>query len=195
MSLGPADVREVEFTLARRGYDEKQVDDFLDGVVAALEERDAALAAARQRTGSPAPGAVPGAAAGTAGTEPRDRHRRDAVDLLALAQRTAQEHVAEAEAAAAELLATAGREAEVVTAAAREEAERLHADATVQHREALDSLHRERHDLEQRLADLRRLLEKSRTELETYLGGLLAVVREPETGSPARPRALPAIPA
>lgn len=191
MSLGPADVREVEFTLARRGYDEKQVDDFLDGVVAALEERDAALAEARQRTGSPAPGG----AAGTAGTEPRDRHRRDAVDLLALAQRTAQEHVEEAEATAAELLATARREAEVVTAAAREEAERLHADATVQHREALDSLHRERHDIEQRLADARRLLEKSRAELETYLGGLLAVVREPETGSPARPRALPAIPA
>lgn len=189
MSLTPTDVRDVEFALARRGYDEQQVDDFLDLVIVELEERDAELAEARHSR----PAGKVGTAAATTDPESEEPEQGDpqpqgALQLLALAHRTAREHVAEAEAAATKVLETAREEAASVVAGARDEADRLRADAIVQHRDALESLHRERHSLEQRLVELRRLHEQSQAELAAYAERLLAVVREPGTAQASRPR-------
>ena len=167
MQLNPVDVREVEFVLARRGYDEKQVDDFLDRVVEALEERDAALAAA---TAAP-----PTAAQAPSGS---------VVDLFAMAQRTAEEHVAAAEAAAEELLTQARHEATQTVATAQREAARLRAAAHVEQAAELEELSRERDLLERRLTELQQLLGSTRAELETYLGRVFDAVRRADGDAP-----------
>lgn len=187
MSVESADVRAVEFRLARRGYDEAQVDDFLDLVVTALDERDAALAALRgQLAAQPQPVSAP-----QARRDDSEEAPHSAVDLLALADRTAQEHIAGASAAAAEVVATARAQATAITAAAEEEAAALRAEMEAQHKDALGTLHRERRRLEDSVSELRRLTEQSRGELETYLTGLLGVVRGREEAW--GPRSLPAI--
>lgn len=183
MSVQSADVRAVEFRLARRGYDEQQVDDFLDRVVTALDERDAELGDLRRQV-----------AADPSPESPMDglaERPHSAVDLLALADRTAQEHVAAASAAAAEVLAAARQEAAAVTAAAEAEADRLRAQAQAQHNDALGTLHGERRRLEETVSELRRLTAQSRSDLEAYLSGLLDVVRDRE--QTWGPRPLPAL--
>jgi cell division initiation protein len=185
MSLSPADVRGVEFALARRGYEERQVDDFLDQVVAGLEERDEALANAKRQSAVGGPEETLGSGSEAA------HGAQTALDLLALADRTAQEHLAAADATAAEVLATARQEAAAMTADAKQEADRLRAEAEAQHRDALRALHRERRRLEERVGELTHQLEQSRSELETYLTGLLETVQNRESGT--GPHALPAI--
>ncbi len=187
MSVESADVRAVEFRLARRGYDEQQVDDFLDQVVTALDERDAALAdLRRQLAAQPPPVSAP-----QARRDDSEEAPHSAVDLLALADRTAQEHVAAAQAAAAEVLAAARAQATEITAAAEEESARLRAEVDAQHKDALGTLHLERRRLEDTVSELNRLSEQSRAELEAYLTGVLGAVREREGNW--GPRSLPAI--
>lgn len=173
MSLKPVDIREVEFVLARRGYDEQQVDDFLDLVVEALEERDAALAAAS-------------AAPKTAGQAPSS----SVVDLFAMAQRTAEEHVAAAEAAAEQLVAQARHEAAQTVASAQRETARQRAAAQVEQSEQIGELSREQDRLERRVAELQQLLGSTRAELETYLNRVFCAVRGAD-GAASGPHAVP----
>ena len=182
MSLSADDVRRAEFSLARRGYDEKQVDDFLDLVLVAIEERDAALAAL--------PSPVPPAQVVAFG--PDDAPER-AVDVLSLAHRTAREHVAAAEAVAEELLERARVDAAALAAAAQEDSARRLAEAQERHLEALDGLRAERQRLEQQVPELRRQLERSRSELESYLRGVLAAASDSSAEGFSGPRALPSV--
>lgn len=170
MSLSPADVREVEFVISRRGYDEKQVDDFLDLVVLALEERDAALAeAAASRT---------------------EASQHSVVDLFSMAQRSAEQHVAVAEAAAEELVAKAHQEAAQVIASAQHDAARLRATVQVEYAAEVDELRRERDRVEGQLEEQRQLLGRTRAELEHYLGKVFDAVRSGEA-APSGPHAVP----
>jgi DivIVA domain-containing protein len=173
VSLKPLDVREVAFQSARRGYDEKQVDDFLDLVVVALEERDAALEAAKAASPS-APGP----------------HAPDVVDLFAMAQRTAEEHVAAAQRAAQELLTKARQAADSSIADAQREAVQLRAAAHHEQRTELEELRREHDRVERRLAEMQQLLASTRAELETYLTTVLQTARATH-GDASGPHAVP----
>ena len=109
MPLTSNDVRNKRFgaRIARRGYAEEEVDDFLDEVVAALDERDATLGDLRD---------LLTAAERELATAQRDIEQRAserthasttpeaAAELLAIAQKAAAENVATAQAKAAELL-------------------------------------------------------------------------------------------
>jgi cell division initiation protein len=186
MSLTPRDVRDAEFSISRKGYNEAEVDDFLDRVVQALEERDAALAEAT----------APGPATARGGDPEPSRDYADgeatgpATELLALAHRTAREHLAAAETSAGQVLAQAREEAAATVAAAHDEALRLCAAAEEEHRRVTESLEHDRHDLEQRLVELRRLVDDTREELEDYLTRVIDTVRSADTQRRVRPHAL-----
>jgi TolA-binding protein len=94
-----------------------------------------------------------------------------------MAQKTANEHVAEARS-----------QAERILGEARVKADQLSRDAEDKHRQTLGSLENQRHDLERRIEELRAFEREYRTRLKSYLEGQL---RELEGRSPgeAVPRA------
>lgn len=208
MALTPQSVREKQFTPTRfkTGYDEDEVDAFLDEVeteLARLLEENAGLRRALETQAS-APAAP--ADLGTARVEPRPAAvaapappRREEVDVsrpgsagqaeleemlrrtLLLAQRTADEAVAEARAEAERMVNAAHADAEATLSAARGAAEE----------QARASLERQARDLAQHEAERQRLevevtalqaFERDyRTRLRAYLEMQL---RELETTPP-----------
>lgn len=182
MSLGSNDVREKQFSparRARRGYDEGEVDDFLDAIVAALEERDATVAdlgerlAAADRAGYPESPRLPSAGTGTA--QPR---AGGIVDLLALAQKTAEEYVAAAETEAAETLCTVRRDAEEVISAAHAEAARLLAKAERERAGVLETLLDEQRQITEQNQELLAAGERARVDMEAFLLDVLSRVQD-----------------
>jgi DivIVA domain-containing protein len=108
VALTPIEVENTQFRVAFRGYAIDEVDAFLDRVQSEL----ARLLSEAQAGGSPAP--TP-AVSGTEGQEA-------ALRTLLLAQRTADEAVAEARAEAEQIRTAAREEAEATLASARSEA-------------------------------------------------------------------------
>ena len=164
MALTPEDVVNKRFqpTKFREGYDQDEVDDFLDEVVTELRrllaenddlrtklaDCEAGRSGGQGQSGASgrlvkaAPGAAPGAAAAAGETETPER----ATGVLALAQRLHDEHVrsgqeqrdrlvTEAQARATDLVQTAVYEAEQQRAAAQRDAAAVAADVAA-HREA-----------------------------------------------------------
>lgn len=186
MALTPDDVINKSFTPTkfREGYDQIEVDDFLDEVVAELrrlgEENDELrnkLAAAEHRVGElsrgdlpsqaepraaeeapaapePAPVAAAPAQAAPAPTE--------AAGMLALAQRLHDEYVRNGE-----------QERDNLIGEARTRAERIVAEAEEHQRETLGSLERERVGLERTIEELRGFERDYRSRLRAYLEGQL----------------------
>lgn len=148
MPLTPADVREKQFstTRLRRGYDEGEVDAFLDEVEAGLsrlilenEALWADLVDSRAGIAQPRMCSSPVTAAAP---EPEHRLMPEAEDtpaaegnigaaarILALAQNTADQAIADARREADELLSKARRRADAIRARARREAEQVTSDA------------------------------------------------------------------
>jgi DivIVA domain-containing protein len=122
--LTPIEVENTQFRVAFRGYAIDEVDAFLDRVQSEL-----ARLLSEQPSSAPAAAPVPA----TPGTEGQEA----ALRTLLLAQRTADEAVAEARAEAEQLRTAARDEASATLASAREEAEttrsaaRTEADATL----------------------------------------------------------------
>ncbi len=145
MPLTPEDVRQREFRLSFRGYNEEEVDSFLDEVeveLARLLKENADLRS--QATAAPAP----------VSSEAEEMLRR----TLLLAQRTADETVASAQAEAERMV---------------EEA-RTQAAATLQHAQqqattSVADLERRRQALEQHIEGLRAFEREYRTRLKAYL--------------------------
>ncbi len=128
MPLTPTDVANKQFRIAFRGYSLDEVDAFLDEVETELTRllRDnagvgdrpaAAPLAAAASTPAPVPAAAHAAPLG--GMEGQEA----ALRTLLLAQRTADEAIAEARAEAAQIVTAAREEAETTLTSAREEAE------------------------------------------------------------------------
>ena len=175
MPLTPADVRNKQFstTRLRPGYDEEEVDAFLDEVEAELdrliqenEELRAKLAevlrggkSAVPALSSPLSDPVPA----TMGSEPRMEperrqpepvmmggmpHIEDNMDtaarVLSLAQQTADQAIADARREADETLGRARREADEVLTKARRQAEQITGDARAR-AESLERDAQERH--------------------------------------------------
>jgi DivIVA domain-containing protein len=197
MPLTPADVRNKQFstTRLRPGYDEEEVDAFLDEVEAALdeliqenEELRAKLAEAMR--GRPPVSLTPQPEVPEIRPEPvrheperqpepvmisRPRPAEDNMDtaarVLALAQQTADQAIADARREADETLGRARREADDILTKARRQAEQVTSDA----RARAESLER---DAQERHRQAMGSLVQSREELERRVDDLRAFERE-----------------
>ncbi|MEU7869678.1 DivIVA domain-containing protein [Dactylosporangium sp. NPDC049140] len=215
MPLTPADVHNVAFKkppIGKRGYDEEEVDAFLDEVereLARLIEENNELRAQLERGGGPARSA-PGA-----GGDPRlaaeladlktqfERVQREkssaeqaarsmqqeldqvrtqggpagasgdgeqqALRVLMMAQRTADDHVSDARREADKLLSEARTKAEEVTRDARAKADALERDARQRHQEAMGGLDAKRTALQKHIEELKQFEREYRTRLKAYL--------------------------
>ncbi|MEP6853439.1 MAG: DivIVA domain-containing protein [bacterium] len=232
MPLTPADVHNVAFKkppIGKRGYDEDEVDAFLDEVereLARLIEENNDLRAqleraqrarpATQSTGQPV---VPAQASGPSETEQRlARENADlktqmqqleqrlrqaaaqavaqptdalpvpmpipapmpaqptgagdgeqALSVLMTAQRTANEHVADARREADKMLLDARAKADEVTREARAKADALEREARQRHQEAMGGLEMKRQALQKHIEELKAFEREYRTRLKAYL--------------------------
>jgi DivIVA domain-containing protein len=202
MPLTPADVRNKQFstTRLRPGYDEEEVDAFLDEVEAELdrliqenEELRAKLAellrggkSAVPALSSPLSDPKPEMMAPEPRVEPERRqpepvmmggmpHIEDNMDtaarVLSLAQQTADQAIADARREADETLGRARREADEVLTKARRQAEQITGDA----RARAESLER---DAQERHRQAMGSLVQTREELERRVDDLRAFERE-----------------
>ncbi|MBX6724021.1 MAG: DivIVA domain-containing protein, partial [Dactylosporangium sp.] len=209
MPLTPADVHNVAFKkppIGKRGYDEEEVDAFLDEVereLARLIEENNELRAQLERGGGGRmPPADPRLAAENAELKAQlDRVQRDkaaaeqaaramqaeleqlraqgggvsgdgeqqALRVLMMAQRTADDHVNDARREADKLLSEARAKAEEVTREARAKAEALERDARQRHQEAISGLDAKRTALQQHIETLKQFEREYRTRLKAYL--------------------------
>lgn len=212
MPLTPADVHNVAFKkppIGKRGYDEEEVDAFLDEVereLARLIEENNELRAQVERGGRGAP-AGPGGDARLAAElnelkAQLDRVQRDkaaaeqaaramqaeleqlraqgtsvvagdgeqqALRVLMMAQRTADDHVSDARREADKLLSDARSKAEEVTREARAKADALERDARQRHQEAMGGLDAKRTALQEHIEGLKQFEREYRTRLKAYL--------------------------
>jgi DivIVA domain-containing protein len=196
MPLTPADVRNKQFstTRLRPGYDEEEVDAFLDEVEAALdeliqenEELRAKLAEAMR--GRPPVSLTPQADVPEMMQPEPVRHEPErrpepvtlarpiednmdtAARVLALAQQTADQAIADARREADETLGRARREADDILTKARRQAEQVTSDA----RARAESLER---DAQERHRQAMGSLVQAREELERRVDDLRAFERE-----------------
>jgi DivIVA domain-containing protein len=211
MPLTPADVHNVAFKkppIGKRGYDEEEVDAFLDEVereLARLIEENNELRAQIERGGRGGP-AGPGAEARLAAElnevkAQLDRAQRDkaaaeqaaramqaeleqmraqgasasgdgeqqALRVLMMAQRTADDHLSDARREADKLLSEARSKADEVTREARAKAEALERDARQRHQEAMGGLDAKRTALQKHIEELKQFEREYRTRLKAYL--------------------------
>lgn len=180
MSLYSQDVREKQFTEAGRmdrGYDEREVDEFLDDVAAALDERDGVISELRRQSAAVASRS----SVASGGPE-------QVTILLELAQRTADEYVARASETAEEAVRNGRREAESALDEARREAAGLVAGARGEAERLLDEARLEAARIRATSADARRRItdaeeelaalgERARGELEALLVRVLDIVQ------------------
>jgi len=201
MPLTPADVRNKQFstTRLRPGYDEEEVDAFLDEVEAELdrliqenEELRGKLAEVLRGGKAPvalnAPHAEPPPELITPepprieperrpqeavmmGMKPVEDNMDTAARVLALAQQTADQAIADARREADETLGRARREADEILTKARRQSEKITSDA----RARAESLER---DAQERHRQAMGSLVQSREELERRVDDLRAFERE-----------------
>ncbi len=232
MPLTPADVHNVAFKkppIGKRGYDEDEVDAFLDEVereLARLIEENNDLRAQLERAHRSRPNTppanqpvVPAQATGPSENEQRlarenselksqlqqleQRLRQaaaqsvaqpteslpvpmpipapmpaqqspgadgeQALSVLMTAQRTANEHVADARREADKLLLDARAKADEVTREARVKADALEREARQRHQEAMGGLEMKRQALQKHIEELKAFEREYRTRLKAYL--------------------------
>ncbi|MER5455831.1 MULTISPECIES: DivIVA domain-containing protein [Micromonospora] len=213
MPLTPADVHNVAFKkppIGKRGYDEEEVDAFLDEVereLARLIEENNELRAQVERGGRGGAPAGPGGDARLAaelndvkaqldrvqrdkaaaeqaaramqaeleqtrsagGAVPGGDGEQQALRVLMMAQRTADDHVSDARREADQLLSEARSKAEEVTREARAKADALERDARQRHQEAMGGLDAKRTALQKHIEELKQFEREYRTRLKAYL--------------------------
>jgi DivIVA domain-containing protein len=182
MPLTPEDVRNKQFTTVRlrEGYDEDEVDAFLDEVEAELtrlykESADlrAQLATAQTRPQSktappaPPPGreAAPVPVAAASAGDGADAATR----ILQLAQRTADEAVAEARSKSDRIINEARGQADKMLSEARSRSETMDREGRERQQAMVGSLEQQRVDLERQVENLRAFEREYRTRLKSYL--------------------------
>jgi len=213
MPLTPADVHNVAFKkppIGKRGYDEEEVDAFLDEVereLARLIEENNELRAQneRGRAGGPVPTGGDMRHTGEladlktqldriqrekAQAEQAARQMQMEIDamrggggvpvsagdgeqqalrVLMMAQRTADEHVSDARREADKLLTDARTKSDELTLDARTKAEALERDARQRHQEVMGGLDAKRTALQKHIEELKQFEREYRTRLKAYL--------------------------
>ena len=177
------DVREKEFskTKYREGFDQDEVDDFLDAVAETIEsltrERDRAQADVRAVESSPvSPGASALLQAATDTANPPSP-----ASMLAMAQKLHDDYVRSGE-----------EERERIIFDAKAEADRIRTRAEQDARSRLENLGADRADLERKIDDLRRFERDYRTRLKAYLENLLGDL-DHGAGKDRMPNSLPTL--
>ena len=209
MPLTPADVHNVAFKkppIGKRGYDEEEVDAFLDEVERELarliEENNELRAQGGGRVSAAGAGGDPRLAAELGDLKATlDRVQREkasaeqaarqmqseleqaraqggggggdgeqqALRVLMMAQRTADDHVSDARREAEKLLTDARTKADELTRDARSKAEALERDARTRHQEAMGGLDAKRSALQKHIDELKQFEREYRTRLKAYL--------------------------
>lgn len=213
MPLTPADVHNVAFKkppIGKRGYDEEEVDAFLDEVereLARLIEENTDLRMQAERGGGRVMPSGPGgdqrlvaelnemkaqldrmqrdkigteqaaramqaeleAVRGTGGGISGPDGEQQALRVLMMAQRTADDHVSDARREADKVLSEARAKADEVTRDARAKADALERDARQRHQEAISGLDAKRTALQQHIDTLKQFEREYRTRLKAYL--------------------------
>jgi DivIVA domain-containing protein len=181
VALTPQDVRDKKFTTTRfkPGYDEDEVDAFLDEVEAELGQLHAENTVLRDRIAVLE--AAPPAAAATAAIDAGDELPAAAMSgptaemeemlrrTLLLAQRTADQAVAEAQEEADRLKSEAAAQAERLVGEAKTEAERHEREATARREAAVAAIEADRRAIEAQVEALRAFEREYRTRLKAYL--------------------------
>jgi len=212
MPLTPADVHNVAFKkppIGKRGYDEDEVDAFLDEIereFARLIEENNEL---KGQGGGPAgrPDAAAGSDTGLEAVSPSGADRRlarenaelksqlqeleqrlqqaregqpsgpsdseQALSVLMTAQRTANEHVADARREADKLLGDALTKADELKGSAKSTADDLEKDARDKYQEAMGGLEVQRQSLQKHIEELKAFEREYRSRLKAYLEGQL----------------------
>jgi len=190
--LTPTEVANKQFRIAFRGYSLDEVDSFLDEVEAELSRLLRDNSELKNRPAAPAVPAVP--APEPAAPEPPMlgmQGQEAALRTLLLAQRTADQAIAEARAEAEQIVSAARSEAETTVTAARSEAQsavaaargqaestmsgaksraaRLEAEMAAQVQAVTGNLEDQRRRLEGRIEELRAFEREYRTRLKAYL--------------------------
>ena len=178
MPLTPEDVQNKRFSTVRfkEGYDEEEVDAFLDEVESELRRLLSENTDLRSRPGAAPAAAVPAAAAPVAAAAPAapvatEEPNEAALRTLLLAQRTADEAISQAK-----------QEAEQIVGAARTEAERLESE-TKARTEALEQEARARAqnldaETEAKRSELLGDIEQEKARLDGEVDTLRAFERE-----------------
>ena len=181
--LSADDVREKEFskTKYREGFDQDEVDDFLDVVAETIEtltsERDRALAEARAaESTSVSSGASALLQAATDTANPPSP-----ASMLAMAQKLHDDYVRAGE-----------EERERIVFNAKAEAERIRMRADQDAQQRLENLGADRANLERKIDDLRRFERDYRTRLKAYLENLLGDL-DHGAGKDRMPNSLPTL--
>ncbi len=178
MPLTAKDVQNVVFQMSKKrneGYDEDEVDAFLDQVANELDrltaENDSLRAQLATRpAATPAPAAVaPVVAAPPAPSSGAEQAAR----VLAAAERTADD-----------VVASARSEADTMLATARSKADNAEREATTKHQATMAALAGERSALEKQVDELRSFEREYRTRLKSYLEQQLRELSARSEGSP-----------
>jgi DivIVA domain-containing protein len=217
MPLTPADVHNVAFKkppIGKRGYDEEEVDAFLDEVERELARLIEENNEFRAQGGAPRPAAtgggdmrhtgemadlktqldrmqrekaaaeqaarqmsmeieqlrtVGGGGGGGGGPVNAGDGEQQALRVLMMAQRTADEHVSDARREADKLMTDARSKSEEMTRDARAKADALERDARQRHQEVMGSLDSKRTALQKHIEELKQFEREYRTRLKAYL--------------------------
>ncbi len=210
MPLTPADVHNVAFKkppIGKRGYDEDEVDAFLDLVeteFARLIEENNELRSRTAETpdrpvsteedqAAPTPDATSGAS--ITKEQAPEEELSQATRMLALATETADRHVGEAKAQADRLLADARTsseqmisdstsKSEEMLSEAETRAQTVAEDAERKRTEVIGALEQRKTSLEQQIEDLRTFEREYRTRLKSYLESQLRELDVSASGEP-----------
>jgi len=192
MYLLPNDVRSKQFSIGRKGYRESEVDEFLDSVIAALEERDTLIDNLRSSATAPEFSHT-ASDVSIHNSQPQQDFTgtETATRLLSLAERTAEQFIADAETRAIETLSAAEARAQEITTTAEAAAATVINEAEAERRQILGNLRYEQHQLHEALDEIQSAGAQARADLEEYLTVLLVKVRDRPSG-PSSIRALTA---
>ena len=170
MPLTPTDVANKQFRIAFRGYSLDEVDAFLDEVETELSRLLRDNAAHKERAGAPVTSTTEAAPATPAAAPLASMEGQEAaLRTLLLAQRTADEAIAEARAEAEEIVAKARAEADSALSEANAKAARIDQDVAARIQAATGDLDARRRALEGRIEELRAFEREYRTRLQAYL--------------------------
>jgi DivIVA domain-containing protein len=175
MELSPQAISSMEFELVRRGYDPEQVREFLSRLAAAVEEMRSHLLASDARARAAMARVQELSSSAAAVPSPAQSNDSEAISkVLVLAQKAADQTVADADERAAAILAEAGERAQAITAKAQDSLSdaQLQADEIVRRTEVAT---RSKMEAElQTLADKRAMLQNE----ADILRGQIAEMRD-----------------
>ena len=187
MALTPDDLltKRFEETRFRDGYDQEEVDDFLDEIASQwrelIAERDRLAAEVEQlKSGAEAqPAAEPAAASEAAeqaavidaGASPKPEFTPSAdssASLLAMAQRLHDEHVQAGETRRDELIADAEAQRDELVSAAEANAQKINDDAQARKQQLVAEFDATKRDLEQKRSDLQEKIDELKSFERDY---------------------------